>query len=426
MIDTVHGTKSRLVLKELEPNYWICVSASIPKTVLQSNTKDDQTEIIEYFDEDLNDHLVKLIIKQIYETFYLFKGSITNLCNKCRSLDLIRKQCSGFFDWFLQTIKLCSINLVELFGAITYLPLDNITYIETQSFLNHITLCDDFCKFILFLYNDQLIFSSLDLLNTKIIYRYLITQVISEAVAEELGESFKSKSSRTRFMKTAIPIYLQKNEDFQATDSASERDDKSQSSKSSSTRIDNAQYLMNIYRSHNGSTIVLITENETQELLKKYLDKYHINLTTTLPDLTAKLAEQSMKIVNKDNYVHNSDQQIHDKLKYTYFSSSNAAYKSNLSSSNGLLDHQKLLDCEFVKLIIDIESDLRTTLDSSNGRNIVELLAKTTNETWLVINESDGRTLYSFLNHKNANLLEASETVNNYMSKKLKNILFIE
>lgn len=362
----------------------------------------------------MNDYFVKLIIKQIYETFYLFKGSLTNLCKRVESLDLIRKQCASFFDWFLPTIKFCTINLVELFGAITYLPLNNINYIETQSFLNHITLGDDFCKFILFLYNDQLIFSSLDLTNTKIIYRYLITQVISEAIAEELGESFKSKSSRTRFMKTAIPIYLQKL-------------DKKKHQKTNSSNTDKVEYLMNIYRSHNGSTVVLITENETQNVLKKYLDKYHINLTSTLPDLTAKLAEQSMKITNKDNYVHNSDQAVHDQLKFTYFSSSNAAYKTNLSGSNGLLDHQKLLDCEFVKLIIDIESDLKGTLDcETDAMNVIELLAKTTNETWLIVNESDGRTLYSFLNHKNANLIEASDSVNNYMSKKLKNILFIE
>lgn len=414
MIDTVHGTKTRLVLEELEPNFWCCVSASIPKSIIQGNLKDDQTDkIIEYLDEDLNDRFVKLIIRQIYETFYLFKGSLTNLCKRHESLDLIRKQSASFFDWFLPTIKFCSINLVELFGAITYLPLDNITYIETQSFLNHVTLCDDFCKFILFLYNDQLVFSSLDLVNTKIIYRYLITQVISEAVAEELGESFKSKSSRTRFMKTAIPIYLQPS-------------GQKVGGRENQLNTDRVQHLMNIYRSHNGSTVVLITENETQAALKKYLEKYHINLTSTLPELTTKIAEQSLKITNKESYVHAADQAVHEQLKYTYYSASNAAYKSNLSGSNGLLDQQKLLDCEFVKLIIDIESDLKVALDCEHGRNVIELLAKTTNETWLVINESDGRTLYSFLNHKNANLIEASDSVSNYMSKKLKNILFIE
>ena len=65
--------------------------------------------------------------------------------------------------------------------------------------------------------------SMMDLLNTKIIYRYLITQVISKAVPEELGESFKSKSSRTRFMKTAIPIYLQQ----QANPAAGQSSDQS-------------------------------------------------------------------------------------------------------------------------------------------------------------------------------------------------------
>lgn len=415
------------MLDELEPNFWVCLSANVPKDVTQSTTKDDQQteqQIIEYFDEDLNDHFLKLIIKQIHETFYLFKGSLANLCRRNgQNLDLIRKQCASFFDWFLPTIKISSINLVELFGAITYLPLDNITYIETQSFLNHITLCDEFCKYILFLYNDQLIFSSLDLLNTKIIYRYLITQVIQEAVAEELGESFKSKSSRTRYMKTAIPIYLRQQVSLDESPSVGNL---SSDTPDDSTSNDKVQYLMNIYRSHNGSTIVLITENETQQLLKKHLDKYHINLTSTLPELTTKLAEQTLKITTKESFVHNSDQAVHEQLKYTYYSSSNAAYKTNFSGSNGLLDHQKLLDCEFVKLIIDIESDLKGCLDCENGKNVIELLAKTTDETWLVINESDGRTLYSFLNHKNASLVEASDSVNNYMSKKLKNILFIE
>ncbi|RWS07952.1 vacuolar fusion protein CCZ1-like protein [Dinothrombium tinctorium] len=404
-VKSVHGSKVRLVLEEVEPDFWMCLSLSVPRSVIKTTlNKDDQIEqqIIEYHDEELNDYFVKLLIKQIYETFFLLNGSLREIWKqKLESLHALRQVCSQFFGWFLPSIKAFSVNLIELFGAIQYLPLDNITFLEAQSFVNHVMFCDPLCEHIMFLYNEQLISSSLDLKNTRVIYRYLVSVIIPEAASEEMSESFRTRTKRkTRYVKTGVRIHL-----FGVKKSL----------------------LMNIYRSVHGTTVVLFfSDKDTSTSVA--LSKCDLFMSSRLHDLSTKLGEVSVRVNSQEqqlSYSSHQDPLQPDFFKFAYFNGSNSAFKSN-SGSGGILDHRKISDSEFVKLIIDIESDLRTVLSLKDASNVIEIVAKTTNESWLVVHQSDARTIFSLLNHKNANLVEASEAVALHMAKQFSNILFID
>ena len=423
-IYSVHGSKIRMSLKEIEPDFWLSLCLTLPKTLVAQSSKESSAHkdqhYIEYQDDELNDYLVQTVMKQIYESFFLFHGSLQSIWEKSgKNLSHLRSVCSGFFGWFLPSLKFSMINLIELFGGIQYLSVDQSTYMAAQSFVNHVLSCDLSCKHILFLFNEQLISSSLDLNNTRIIYRYLISSVIPEVSSEEMSEPFRTKVlKKTRFIRTNIKVYLKEEE---------------------STSV----YLMNVYRSINGATVAILLDSTENPLYDQILSKCDVFMSERLPELAFKLGEiaviginslenstitssnsLSVSSVSTSSSNLKNDLQI-DSFRFAYFNESNASFKSN-AGFNGRFDHRKQSDSDFIKLIIDVKSDLRTYLLPSEGKNFIEFVAKTTNESWLVAHETDARTLFCMLHHKNDNLVEAAESVATHLSKRFKNYLFLD
>lgn len=58
---------------------------------------------------------------------------------------------------YLQTLHLQSCDLLDVFGGISFFPLDKMTYLKIQSFVNRVEESLSLIKYTAFLYNDQLI-----------------------------------------------------------------------------------------------------------------------------------------------------------------------------------------------------------------------------------------------------------------------------
>ena len=58
---------------------------------------------------------------------------------------------------YLQTLHLQSCDLLDIFGGISFFPLDKMTYLKIQSFINRMEESLSIVKYTAFLYNDQLI-----------------------------------------------------------------------------------------------------------------------------------------------------------------------------------------------------------------------------------------------------------------------------
>lgn len=67
---------------------------------------------------------------------------------------------SGF--QYLQTLHLQSCDLLDVFGGISFFPLDKMTYLKIQSFVNRVEESLSLIKYTAFLYNDQLIWYGLN------------------------------------------------------------------------------------------------------------------------------------------------------------------------------------------------------------------------------------------------------------------------
>lgn len=382
--DAIHGLKTRFVLHEIEPNYWSAISIQVPHTVFK--TGEDNQVINEYHQDRLNDHSIKLLLKIIYYQFRFRNGPISRLWSQVEhDREKLRATCKRYFNSVIPHLKLVPINLLETYSGIQYLPLDNLTFMMTQSFINHVNCIDTrTIRHVMFLYNDQLVSSSLTLQDTKIVYSYLTSSITPEAVCEEIND----QPAKTRWLKKNCKVHLHESEE--------------------------KNFEMFIYRSVNGSSVILFLNESNEELVSR-CEAY---MCTQLVPLTTKLTEAAIKINNSNN--HNVESVPNDSYKFVYFNASNAAYKSNTST---LFDHRKLIDSEFAKLIIDFNSDLSSSI---KHQNICEIVTKSTNDSWVIVHHSDARSFFSILNHKNANLIEATDTVKLLTSKQFKNILFVD
>lgn len=382
----------------METNFWLGISLHLPKSpTTGSVSKADAAKGYTYHDMDLNDHLVHIVLNEIYETFFLFHSSLQTLWESSdRNLLTFRDICAKFFHWFLLSLQLSTLNMGEFFGAMQSLSLDSESSQAVKSVVDDILTSDETCKHVIFLFNTQLISSTLDLTNTRIIYRYLVSSILPEVESEEISESIVSKVLRkTRFLRKGQKIYL--------------RDDK-------------LNYLMNVYRSINGTTVVILLKSSASDRLEDILIECDRVMLQKMPDLANKLSEIFVQELTTQSSMSNLNskydpQYLPDFFRYAICDKKSATYKTN-AGHNGIFDLRKTSEQEFLKPIIDLESDLRFHLSKNNSQDSTEIVSKTTSDSWLIVNENNSTTLFSTLNHKNDNLVDAADAIQIHLKKR--------
>ncbi|OTF73148.1 vacuolar fusion protein CCZ1-like protein [Euroglyphus maynei] len=236
----------------------------------------------------------------------------------------------------------------------------------------------------IFIYNDQLVSSSLSLFDTQILYNYLTNIVIPDAVKEEIS----GISNKTRWLQVDFPIYLIGHPEHR-----------------SSFRN------LCLFRSINGSTIGLILTEFDENILKEcgtLLSGRLVSLTNKLHETVTQIAKQP------DSKSLTNDNSSGKDIKFIYVNYSNCAQRGNSNC-------RKLIDSDFTRLIIDVESDLQQRF---TDEQVFELIGKNMNDAWLVSRNSDYRALFAMLNYKNANLIEASDMIDAMQNKHFKNLFF--
>lgn len=373
--ESLHGSKLRFIFLDLSPTIYNAICISEPFSVHKSN--DDNTHFHEYHDNEISNQFFKLKLKNIYRYFCLLNGPIERLVGELDRASFIER-CTNFFDNYIPHLELLPFNLIELYSSIQYLPLSNTTFMAVQSLLNCVQATDGRIKSYIFLYNDQLVSSLLSLQDTQTLYNYLTNVIIPDAVKEEIN----GISNKTRWLQVNMKVHLTGEE---------------------------AVRRMCLFRSINGSTIGLILDDFEANILKEC----EALLSSRLVSLTSKLHETVTQIAKQPEMKVSGEATVKD-IKFIYINNTNCAQRGN---TNG----RKVVDSDFSRLIIDVEADLQLI---NNENQIFELVGKNMSDSWLVTRSSDSRTLFAILNHKNANLIEATEMIEALNNKHLKNIFF--
>ncbi|XP_030788080.1 vacuolar fusion protein CCZ1 homolog B isoform X7 [Rhinopithecus roxellana] len=178
---SLHTQKNRQFFNEPEEHFWMVMVVRNP--IIEKQSKDGKP-VIEYQEEELLDKVYSSVLQQCYSMYKLFNGTFLKAMED-GGVELLKERLEKFFHRYLQTLHLQSCDLLDIFGGISFFPLDKMTYLKIQSFINRMEESLNIVKYTAFLYNDQLIWSGLEQDDMRILYKYLTTSLFPRHIEPE-------------------------------------------------------------------------------------------------------------------------------------------------------------------------------------------------------------------------------------------------
>ena len=454
-----------LVFRKVEqPSFWLL-------SVMSSENSD--TAGSEY-------RTVYQLLGSLYTSFTRQNGPLRNSAAGGQSSESVRtrltKKCQLFFEWFLPhavadsglsvpATLLPAPTPANVFGGkeeglMKYLSLDAQSFMSVRSFVHHVThsYVMDPQMGVLFLYNDNLVTSTLNLRSTRFLYSYVVNHVIPEAVCDEISWNKKRGASRTYWLCDRKPIllYLPDGEDG---------GDDMDMLQLTWTKKD-----IYAYRSLNGTTLVAVFDtlesgppdarrDQERQLILDAIDLYskqHLYNLTSIVSKSSIIALKtsslpSSSLPDRPLFFHNpsatsssaagSNSDVDPGLSFLYYNEANGALKTflsapcfqrqtsgaNTNSSTGCpaadpLAYWTVLEADWRAVYLPFKTiaarGADVPLDESPTRRIrnktaeggTEILAKTEqDEHWICFRRCDQRSLFATLSaHKNLNLEEVA------------------
>lgn len=297
-------------------------------------------------DDDLPIDAIERFISNIYDRFCLLNGTFNN--------ENISEE---YFNKVLQDVHLDSIisNIGSLYNYVLYLDINPLTLMKVNSFINHLVSIDaEKIRHTIVIFNDQLLWSSLGMNDTRLLYNYLVSVLIRAALQEELS----TEVEKVRKIEENIPVRLS----------------------------DNDPNYMTVFRSSNNMTLGIILMEPDQNDLTQKLGVGVIPL--------ASLAQTVGQNFLSSHPQTNQNSQQHIAIRYDSIQQSCTK------------------ESRFLKYFIELEPELRN-IHRQYGSLVVEFYGKTSNDSWLTVTNSKYKSIYSVHNARNSTLTEADQSASN-------------
>ncbi|XP_057320493.1 vacuolar fusion protein CCZ1 homolog [Microplitis mediator] len=396
--DYCNNHKTRQIYYQPEPDFWMIMIIGVPYVVKNK----DGIDYTEYQHDEVSSSVCQAILKQAYMRFRLFMGSFETILNDPQygSVTLLRHKLDYFYTGYLPSLKLNHRDILDIYQGLQFLPLDKITFLKVQCFMNLIEATFPQIKYTAFLYNDQLVWSGLEPEDMQVIYNYLISSLLPEYLEKEFHSGSMPRNSASPFTSSHYGKFIT---------GASSINESIGITKSPKVFINYPSKPTSLYLvvySALSATLCLFVDSTS--LLIDYLKSLDAFLGPQLTTLVNTVAEQCSK--------HVPD--VSDSTpKYLYFNRLNLAYKSTIHLDNRRCSNV-LTTPEVLRIITDINSD--TNRLKEDGETII----KTMSDYWVVGKLSNLREFYVVIQQKNANIIEIDDEVKRLCDKQLKSIFF--
>uniref|UniRef100_A0A4W3HAB8 CCZ1 homolog, vacuolar protein trafficking and biogenesis associated n=1 Tax=Callorhinchus milii TaxID=7868 RepID=A0A4W3HAB8_CALMI len=445
---SLHTQKNRQFFHEPEESFWMVMVVSNP--IIERVNKDGST-VVEYQEDELLDTVYGAVIQQCYSMYKLFNGTFARSM-ELGGVELLIQKLEKFFFRYLQTLHLQSRDLLDVFGGISFFPLDKMTYLKIQSFVNRMEENLSLVKYTAFLYNDQLIWSGLEQDDMRILYKYLTTSLFPRHMEPELiGRDSPGRGGMTgnlhhygRFFKYAS-WWL-----GQGDDSVSEaipgldfppvqgtyrellgREgltmDRFLTGPSNindpeipirfprifvNTKDKYEELHLIVYKAMSAAVCFMI--DASVEMTREFCQKLDSLVGPQLTLLASDICEQ----FNTNKRLSGPEKEPH--FKFIYFNHMNLAEKTTIHMRKTASMCLTSVHPDLMKILGDINSDF------SRADEDEEIIVKAMTDYWVVGKRSDQRELYVILNQKNANLIEVNEEVKKLCATQFNNIFFLD
>uniref|UniRef100_A0A5F5PPD4 Vacuolar fusion protein CCZ1 homolog n=1 Tax=Equus caballus TaxID=9796 RepID=A0A5F5PPD4_HORSE len=372
---SLHTQKNRQFFNEPEGNFWMVMVVRNP--IIEKQSKDGKP-IVEYQEEELLDKVYSSVLQQCYSMYK-----------------------------YLQTLHLQSCDLLDIFGGISFFPLDKMTYLKIQSFINRMEESLSVVKYTAFLYNDQLIWSGLEQDDMRILYKYLTTSLFPRHIEPELA-------GRDSPIRTEMPGNLQHYGRFLTGPlNLNDPEAKCRFPRIFVNTDDTYEALhLIVYKAMSAAVCFMIDAS-----IQPTLDFCRRLDSIVGPQLTV-LASDICEQFNINKRISGSEKE--PQFKFIYFNHMNLAEKSTIHMRKTPSLSLTSVHPDLMKILGDINSDFARVDEDE------EIIVKAMSDYWVVGKKSDQRELYVILNQKNANLIEVNEEVKKLCATQFNNIFFLD
>lgn len=388
---SIHTQKTRQIFLQTEPDFWMVLTATVPH---QQKTRDGHT-YIEYYGEEVQDHVLRSSLVILYRMFRLFSGTFEEILHQ-NNPEILRKRIYHFFSKHIQSMRLHQHDLLDVFNGMLFLPLERHTFLKIKCFLNLVEGNFSQIKYTCFLYNDQLVWSGLEQEDMQVLYRYLtVTMIPSYLEPDVSGNSFPrlpgGANNYAKFMTGPL--------NWDETSTAALH--RSVPKVNFYAQQRETCHLI-VYRALS-ATVCLLVDGD-YKLTLDFFKELDSLMSAPLTALASEVGEL---------YAKTCGSAIDSRYLYMYFNRMNLAQKSSI--------HPDIkISPENMKLLSDFNLDLSKLEESG------EIMGKTVNDCWLVARFSDKREFYAVLPQKNASIMEVAEELRKLNASQFQNLFVLE
>ena len=353
---SLHTQRLRTVWREVEPDFFLCFSVSVPSVRRQGKDGD----LVEFRPEEVSDKVLLGILDKAHQMFSLFSGGLHYILDtNQRSRDLLCERVQHFYSRYLTSLKLEQSSVLDMWGGIQYLPLDAQPFLRVQSFINRADLQFPLAGCCLFLQQGQLVWSEVSPGLSRLLVHYLTSTLLPGLPSVPAPPP--ASPHQGRFLVGGSPgdvlplVHLDQQ-----------------------TR----RHLV-VYHAINSTLCLLLHQPPEPEFFNTFSDWAGPLLSDLSADLTHIWASSSSSMTTSHS----------DNVRFIYFNGANFAVKSTVEPGS--------------ETIVSLAAELAASLPDRGG----ETTAKLNNDQWVVVRRTGVRTVIIVLNIKNLNLLEVSEEV---------------
>lgn len=400
--EALHTQKTRQIFLQPETDFWLVLTLNVPS---HQKNRDGQV-YVEYNGDEIQDHVYQSVLLTSYRLFTLNKGTFCSILEHSNNdVEVLKQSLDQFFTVHLSAVKMNEADLLDVFQGIRFLPLERYAFLRILCFMNRIEEKFRDIKYLVFLYNDQLVWSGLDQEDMQILYQHLSVSLIPSYIDSELKGGVHSPGKGSPF---GSGIHFGR---FMTGPKAP--DDHAGLEKVPKIYLNEGRlgcHLI-IYRALNATLCMLLDEKHALKMnLFKELD------AEVGPHLTA-LASEIGEQYSKASLQSTLDMSL--KYLYVYFNHMNLAQKTTIHSDMRKAGHA-LLPQDIMKLLADVNNDLAKVADSG------EIIGKTVSDCWIIGKLSDHREFYLVLQQKNANIVDVNEEIKKLSVTHFQNIFILD
>uniref|UniRef100_A0A3P9ABS0 CCZ1/INTU/HSP4 first Longin domain-containing protein n=1 Tax=Esox lucius TaxID=8010 RepID=A0A3P9ABS0_ESOLU len=406
---SLHTQKNRQFFFEAEDSFWIvmvhwCSCSVFLKPVDRFWSPEHSKHV--FCKYSLIDTVYGAVLRQCYSMYKLFNGTFVRAM-ETGGVELLMQKLEKFFYRYLQTLHLQSCDLLDVFGGIAFFPLDKMTYLKIQSFVNRVEESLSLIKYTTFLYNDQLIWSGLEQDDMRILYKYLTTSLFPRHSEPELA-------GRDSPLRPEVAGNLLHYGRF-LTGPANIKDPEAKFRFPRifvNTKDSYEELHLIVYKAMSAAVCFMISAS--MELTREFCEQLDSLVGPQLTLLASDICEQ----YNVNRRISGPEKE--PQFKFIYFNHMNLAEKSTIHMRKTASVSLTSVHPDLMKILGDINCDFARVDEDE------EIIVKAMTDYWVVGKKSDQRELYVILNQKNANLIEVNEEVKRLCATQFNNIFFLD